>query len=330
MFPEIKTHGSIGKRLVLFTSSHGHYSFEKAAQICGLGSEAVWSVAVDSEGCMDVDDLESQINTAINQGYTPFFVNATAGTTVLGSYDPLGKIAHTCVKHKLWFHIDASWGGAVVYSERLKQKMRGSEHADTITYNPHKMLNVPVTCSFLLISDLIKAWRANTLPANYLFHDDADGGEQELPNDLADMTLQCGRKGDALKLALSWNYYGTKGFEARIDRAFDVAAFLANIVKDNTNLRLVSTLPPPCLQVCFYFAPEGQLYTAATKSKVTKAIAKRLWTEDFSVDFAPGEDGHFLRAVVSLETRESTVERLVESVVRLGFEASRQSESMGR
>lgn len=143
MFPDVKTEGGMGKRLVLFTSSHGHYSFEKAAQICGLGSKAVRSVAVDEYGLMNTDNLETQIKAAVEQGFTPFFVNATAGTTVLGSYDPMTEIAHVCKQYGLWFHVDASWGGAVAFSQKLKYKMQGAELADTITYNPHKMLNVP-------------------------------------------------------------------------------------------------------------------------------------------------------------------------------------------
>lgn len=175
-----------------------------------------------------------------------------------------------------------------------------------------------VTCSFLLVSDLMKAWRANTLPANYLFHNETAESDLELPNDLADMTLQCGRRGDALKLALSWVYYGTLGFEARINNAFDVAAYFAQVVSESPNLRLVSTLPPPCLQVCFYFTLAGKTFSAEENSRYTKGIAKRLWSKDFAVDFAPGAEGHFLRAVISLETLRSTVERLARTVERLG------------
>lgn len=205
MFPDTKTNGVSTEKLALFTSSHGHYSFEKAAQICGLGSNSVWPVDVDSEGRMSKLDLERKIATARSLGFTPFFVNATAGTTVLGSYDPMEQISEVCRKEGLWFHVDASWGGAVVFSAAHRHKMRGAELAQTITYNPHKMLNVTVTCSFLLVADLTQAWRSNTLPASYLFHSEGDENSAELPHDIADMTLQCGRKGDALKLALSWS-----------------------------------------------------------------------------------------------------------------------------
>lgn len=88
MFPETKVHGWIGKRFVLFTSAHGHYSFEKAAQICGLGSANAWAVPVDARGRMQVSELLRLIRQAREEGLTPFFVNTTAGTTVFGAYDP--------------------------------------------------------------------------------------------------------------------------------------------------------------------------------------------------------------------------------------------------
>lgn len=327
LFPETKLKGYGDKRLVLFTSAHGHYSFEKAAQICGLGSDAAWSVPIDGRGRMIVSELEKAVKRAKAEGFTPFFVNATAGTTVLGSYDPFPEIAAVCSRERLWFHIDASWGGAVVFSRSQRNKMEGSGLADSVTYNPHKMLNIPITCSFLLAKDTRQFWKSNTLPANYLFHSEDE--DVQVPNghaadepseqeiwDLADMTLQCGRKGDALKLALSWIYYGSAGFEARIDNAFAVTGYMSRLVQEHPKLVLVSELPPPCLQVCFMYGSASN--TADENTRVTREIAKKLLKEDFHVDFAAGEQGSFLRVVIGLQTQRSTAERLVGLVAEFG------------
>lgn len=241
LYPETKVAGYSGKRFVLVTSAHGHYSLEKAAQVCGLGSSQAWTVPVDARGRMDVSQLVRLIRQAREEGLTPLFVNATAGTTVFGAFDPLPKIAEVCKRENLWFHVDASWGGAAIFSSRQRHKLRGSEGADSLTVNPHKMMGVPLTCSFLLASDIRKLWRANTLPAGYLFHDNVEDvcengamGSRQTDSrpdreiwDVGDLTLQCGRKGDSLKLALGWTYYGSSGYEALIDRAFDTAAYLA-------------------------------------------------------------------------------------------------------
>ena len=166
LYPETKTDGLGSLRFVLFTSAHGHYSLEKAAQIHGFGSKAVRSVPVDEEGRMIPSELEAQIAKAKADGETPFYVNATAGTTVLGSFDPIDEIADICERHKLWLHVDGSWGGAVAFSPELrKDRLKGVERADSVAFNPHKMLGVPLTCSFLLAKDLRQFWKALTLPA---------------------------------------------------------------------------------------------------------------------------------------------------------------------
>jgi len=330
LFPDTKVNGYGSKKLVLFTGAHGHYSFEKAAQICGLGSAAARSVPVDQSGRMIVRELEIAISKARTEGYTPFFVNATAGTTVLGSYDPMTEIASVCKKEGLWFHVDASWGGGVAFSDKHKHKLQGSELADSIAFNPHKMLNIPVTCSFLLAKDLKQFWKSNTLPASYLFHgaeaeEAGDAEAEDQPFELwdhADMSLQCGRKGDALKMALAWIYYGTEGFERRVDHAFTVAEHFAELVDKHPDLYLVSERPPPCYQVCFYYQ---KAETAEENTKITAGIAKKLQTHNYHVDYAAGDHGSLLRAVVSLQTEKHTVDLLVKLVAQIGGELRQKS-----
>ena len=54
------------------------------------------------------EDLVKKIKETKCEGRVPFFVNTTCGTTVLGSFDPLDKIADVCEKFKLWLHVDVS------------------------------------------------------------------------------------------------------------------------------------------------------------------------------------------------------------------------------
>ncbi|KAK4549249.1 hypothetical protein LTR36_007708 [Oleoguttula mirabilis] len=342
LHPETKTDGYGGKRFVLFTSAHGHYSLEKAAQICGFGSGAVRSVAVDGKGCMRPEALDAMIDEAVKAGETPFYVNATAGTTVLGSFDPLDRIADVCQKHKLWLHVDGSWGGPVIFSEKQRYKLKGVERADSVALCPHKMMSVPLTCTFLLGKDMREFHKGMTLPAGYLFHANNDGDEPvdgkddsvvgtETPEahpsqehdvkeiwDLADLTPQCGRRGDSLKLALSWIYYGTAGLGAYIDTAFDTAAHLATLIASNSKFSLVSEDPPPCLQICFYFEKQAGVKHRDRNSKVTEEITRKLIPRGFMTDYAPGEEGKFFRVVVNGQTRKGTVEGLVKAIEEVG------------
>ncbi|KAL4786194.1 hypothetical protein BJX76DRAFT_346468 [Aspergillus varians] len=362
LYPNTKTDGNGDYKFVLFTSAHGHYSIEKAAQMLGLGSSAVWSVPIDKEGRMIPSELEKLVQKALNENRTPFYVNATAGTTVMGSFDLFDDIAAICKKYNLWFHIDGSWGGSFAFSQRQRHKLTGAEKANSIAINPHKMLGVPVTCSFLLAADLRQFHRANTLPAGYLFHTEQDDGNDhknadpapttengiEGPSeldpdspeiwDLADLTLQCGRRADSLKLFLGWTYYGTSGYERQIDTACETAAYLATLVQKNPNFILISQNPPPCLQVCFYYAPGGTLLhprgasivsnetlRAKANSKVTEQITHAIVGRGFMVDYAPPSgdedsagDGKFFRCVVNVQTARETVEGLVSAIEDVG------------
>ncbi|KAJ9148494.1 Glutamate decarboxylase [Pleurostoma richardsiae] len=319
LYPDAKVSGNRDHDFVLFTSAHGHYSVEKAAQTCGMGSDNVWLVSVDREGRMIPSSLREKIVQAKSEGKTPLYVNATAGTTVMGSFDPFEEISVICKEFGLWMHIDASWGGPAIFSATHRHKLRGSHLANSLTVNPHKMMNVPVSCSFLLGPDMSIFHQANTLRAGYLFHTEEDQDTEVW--DLADLTLQCGRKGDSLKLALSWVYYGASGFERQVDHGFEVAAYLAGRVEQSRDFVLISTNPPPCLQVCFYYAPGGVLASdAAVNTQRTKLMVQKLIPRGFMIDYAPGEKGSFFRVVVNCQTLPSTADGLITALEEVGRE----------
>lgn len=138
-------------RPLIFTSEQSHYSLDKAAIACGLGLSSVVKVACDDRGRMDPKDLELHLSAAFSKENTastpqgfPFFVNATSGSTVMGSFDQLAEIAAVCRKqpHPVWLHVDASWGGPVLFSQSARKLMSGIEAADSMAINPHKLLNM--------------------------------------------------------------------------------------------------------------------------------------------------------------------------------------------
>lgn len=344
LYPETKEEGCHRYRFALFTSRHGHYSVEKAAIQLGLGRKSVIPVDIDDEGRMIPAALEQAIQTAHNNGYTPLYVNATAGTTVLGSFDPFEEISAICKEHGLWMHIDGSWGGGVVFSDTYKAYLKGAHLADSITVNPHKMLGVPLQCSFLLAPDARIFQRANSLKAGYLFH----GGDDE-GYDMGDSTMGCGRRPDAVKMFLGWNYYGRLGYQARVDRAYDNAKYLASIIARHPQFTLVSSNPPPCLQVCFYYharstarlrvASSGQngqsgsfatvkdlRQDEATNTETTRAVASLLDSDGrFLIDYAPGPHGEFFRAVLNSPIQQHEhCDELVATVARLGETSAKE------
>lgn len=93
----------------------------------GLGSDNVFKILTDDRGKIQLQDLEKKIQQALSEGAVPFMVSATAGTTVLGAFDPLEGIADLCEKYKMWMHVDAAWGGGALMSKKYRHLLKGIE-----------------------------------------------------------------------------------------------------------------------------------------------------------------------------------------------------------
>jgi len=138
-FPEARDYG-IQKKCSVYVSEIAHYSLTKNANIIGIGRQAVRKIPVDMHGKMRVDLLEKTILKDKEQGFTPLAAIATAGTTVLGSYDPILDISDVCKKYDIWLHVDGALGGGVLFSETAKGMVNQKELADSYTFNFHKLM----------------------------------------------------------------------------------------------------------------------------------------------------------------------------------------------
>src|SRR5260221_10242944 len=110
----------------------------------GLGRAAIRTVLTASDLKMDLADLRTRVAEDRKDGFAPFLVVGTAGTTGAGVIDPLPALARFCAAEDLWFHVDAAWGGAAIISPNLKLHLAGIEAADSITCDAHKWFSVPM------------------------------------------------------------------------------------------------------------------------------------------------------------------------------------------
>ncbi len=250
MFPEIKSKGlSRLPELCFFVSEHAHYSFEKAANVLGFGEDNVIKVKADANHKIIPEDLENKIKTAIANGKRPFYVCGTAGTTEVGAFDPLSDMQEIANKYKLWFHTDAAWGGALAFSNKHKSLLEGIGNSDSISWDAHKLMGIPLICSVILLKDnnqLLKSVHENT--SDYLFHD------HEHDNlDLGKQSIQCGRRVDSLKLWLSFKYYGFEGYEKRIDKMYELSQYMTDKINKNKNMELLA--PTTYCNINFRYNP---------------------------------------------------------------------------
>jgi glutamate decarboxylase/sulfinoalanine decarboxylase len=309
-FPETRRFGNGNTRFSVFVSEEAHYSFFKALNQLGIGTDNLIPVPSDAQGRMKATELERLVVSARERGFTPLAVAATAGTTVLGAFDPLIEISEICRKHNLWMHVDAAWGGGSLMSSRHRHKLKGIELADSVTWDTHKMLGTGLVSSFILtphIGSLLASQRGGG--NNYLFH---DGQENTL--DLGPMSLQCGRRVDALKVWLSWRAMGEKGFEDLVNTLFARAQWMAVEIKRRPNLKLL--YEPESLNVCFRYQPKRHYLANTAVRPIREDLMQR---GEAMINWSTRSGESFLRfIVVHPEADETVLGKILDRVEAAG------------
>uniref|UniRef100_A0A669B5Y4 Glutamate decarboxylase 1b n=1 Tax=Oreochromis niloticus TaxID=8128 RepID=A0A669B5Y4_ORENI len=326
-FPEVKTKGmSAAPRLVLFTSEHSHYSIKKAGAALGFGTDNVILLSTDERGRVIPADLEAKILDAKQKGYVPLFVNATAGSTVYGAFDPISEIADICEKYNLWLHVDGAWGGGLLMSRKHRHKLNGIERANSVTWNPHKMMGVPLQCSAILVREKGILAGCNSMCAGYLFQPDK---QYDVTYDTGDKAIQCGRHVDIFKFWLMWKAKGTAGFEQHIDKCLDLSQYLYNKIKNREGYEMVFDGVPQHTNVCFWYIPpslrgmpDGDERREKLHRVAPKIKAMMMESGTTMVGYQPqGNKVNFFRMVVSNPSAtQSDIDFLIDEIERLGHD----------
>lgn len=245
-FPQYTENGLSGSNLrpALYVSSQTHHSIIKAARLCGLGNRAIRLVEVDSDLKMRPDALKYRIERDSADGFHPFMVVATAGTTNAGVIDSLREISNVAKNQNIWFHVDAAWGGAAVFVPEMRNEFCGIERADSITFDAHKWLSVPMAAGMYLTSrkDILK--KTFCVPAEYMSGETAIPG---IPDPYAH-SLQWSRRFIGLKVFMTLAVTGWSGYEAVIRRQIQLGNLLREQLR-RTGWQIANKSPLPV--VCF-------------------------------------------------------------------------------
>ncbi|MDG2073605.1 MAG: aminotransferase class V-fold PLP-dependent enzyme, partial [Polaribacter sp.] len=233
------------KPLIMYTSKASHYSNAKNASFAGLGRNNVRYIKADSTGKMIPADLEKQIKIDIENNLVPTFVNVTAGTTVLGAFDPIDEVATITEKYNIWLHVDGAYCGSVIFSDAKRHLLKGMEKSDSFSYNAHKMIGTPMTCSLILVKDKKHLHDSFSNDADYLYQTDGDDFN------LGKTSFQCGRRNDALKFWTLWKSIGTNGIEKIVDNQFDLADVARNYIENHPDYTTYSY--EDSISVCFNY-----------------------------------------------------------------------------
>jgi aromatic-L-amino-acid decarboxylase len=248
---EVRRDGLAGRaevpQFTLYASDQAHSSLEKAAITLGLGEANVRRIASDNEYKMDVDALGRAVAADLQAGRRPLAVIATVGTTSATSVDPVSSIADVCREHGIWLHVDAAYGGALALLEEGRYVMRGVERADSVVFNPHKWLFVPLDFSALYLRRPETLRRVFSLVPEYL-RGDAERAGDDIP-DYMDYGIQLGRRFRALKAWFVIRAFGREGLAARIREACRLARLVAGWIEADERFEILA--PVVMGVVCF-------------------------------------------------------------------------------
>jgi L-2,4-diaminobutyrate decarboxylase len=256
------------RRLRIFCSEVAHFTVEKSASQVGLGTNSVVRVEVDEQYRMNPAALRDALSAAHAQGLLPLAIVATAGTTDFGSVDPLPELAAFARSAGAWLHVDAAYGGALLFSAQHREKLNGIEAADSLSIDFHKLFWQPIPCSAFLLRDT-HHFDAIKLHSDYLnpeLHEDSG-----IPN-LVTTSLLTTRRFDALKLWISFQSLGRDKLAAMIDRTVSLAAHAAKIIRNTPRLELMCE--PQLSTVVFRYIPAKQEINA---DHVSSALRQHLF-----------------------------------------------------
>ena len=276
--PNCRTEG-MSKPMVVYTSKESHYSNGKNASFAGIGKNNIRYISADSKGRMIPEKLEKQIIEDLEEGLLPTYVNVTAGTTVLGAFDPINNIADITEKYGVWLHVDGAYCGSVIFSDHYKHLVTGIERSNSFSYNAHKMIGTPLTCSIILVNDKKHLYDSFSNQADYLYQTDGDDFN------LGKTSFQCGRRNDALKFWTLWKSVGTNGLKQIVDHQFELADVAREYVRNNSNYTLYSF--DDSISICFNY-----------KNIDPSALCTALYEHQITVvGFGSFEEDSFIRLV---------------------------------
>jgi glutamate/tyrosine decarboxylase-like PLP-dependent enzyme len=305
-WPGVQDNGvqSIGAKPAFYASAESHHSFVKAARSAGLGRVALRTVPVTEDLLMDSHALQTMIEEDRKQGYEPFLVIGTAGTTGAGVVDPLDTIGEVARSNRLWFHVDAAWGGAAILVPELRSVLAGIEKADSITFDAHKFLSMPMGAGMFLTRHRDALSRTFSVSTAYMPKD----AERLAVVDPYVHSAQWSRRFIGMKLFLTLATAGWNGYAQIIRQQSEMGELLRERLLAN-GWRIVNRtkLPVAC------FTPSKENWDMAMHQRVCDAVVQsgRAWISTILLD---GKQPALRACITNYRTAPEHIEKLLQAL----------------
>lgn len=308
-------------QLTVYTSRETHTWIQKAADLFGLGLDAIRWIPTDDAQRMRLDALEDAIRRDHEAGHVPFLVIGTAGTVSTGAIDPLRGVADLCRRHELWFHVDGAYGAPAAALPEASDDLKALALADSVAIDPHKWLYAPLEAGAVLVRDarhLVDAFSFH--PEYYLF---ATGDGEDQPTYFHELGIQNSRGFRALKVWLTLQQVGREGYEQMIRDDIALAAAMHEAVAAHAELEPLTL----GLSICtFRYVPPDKRGDEPYLNRLNTELVLRLQAcgEAFVSNAVVGGRYALRACIVNFRTQRSDVEALPELVLRLGREIDQE------
>jgi len=296
-----------GPPLAVLCSDQTHYCVQRAVRMMGWGDDGAVSIPTDSRYKMRADLLESALAQSRSLGRRVIGVVASASSTSTGAIDPLEEIAEFCRRHDLWFHVDGAHGASLAISQKHRFRLKGIERADSVVWDPHKLMLMPALITGIIYRDANHAYGAFAQEASYLFGG-ADPRDEWFNTGVR--TLECTKLIMGFKLYSSLRIHGEGMFASYVEAMLERATQFAALLRETGDFRVA--VEPECNIVCFRYEPQGQEMTDAKQSEIRERVIRR---GGFYLVKTRLRDGVYLRTtllnpMVTLEDLKALLEEI--------------------
>jgi glutamate/tyrosine decarboxylase-like PLP-dependent enzyme len=316
---DVRQHGvaAAPRKMTLYGSAEMHSSVQKAVELLGLGHTALRKIAVDADYAIDIGALTRAIAEDRDAGHFPFCIVGNAGTVNTGAFDDLKNLALISKKENLWFHVDGAFGALAALSPDLSDLTAGMQLADSLAFDLHKWMYMPIEVGCALVCREQDHRRAFSLTPEYLSH----GGERGLMAGsqwFSDYGLQLSRGFRALKVWMSLKAHGIDKYARLIRQNVRQAQYLSARIDEDPQLERLA--PTPLNIVCFRFKAEHR--DEDVLNRLNEELLIRLHESGWAAPSYTTLNGRYaIRvAITNHRSRKEDFDVLVREVKRIGGE----------
>lgn len=289
----------INEELTVYCSTEAHHSVVKALKAVGLGSKSLRMIPTKADLTLNTKILENRIKEDKAEGRRPLMIIATAGTTGAGAIDELDSISSISKVHNVWFHVDAAYGGALIFSNRYKKLLKGIAHSDSISFDLHKWPALAVgSCVFLTRHHNILR-QVFEVETNYM------PKKSEQATDPYLNSLSWSRRSIGFRFYVALLFFGWKGFEELINSHIRLGRYFSKVFrKANWEVIQVSALPILC-----FTHPDLQNRNANVQAICDEVVGSgKAWISTYKIH----EKLYFRACIINSDTQEQHIDRLLE------------------